>query len=151
MDFARIRSATGAQCDGILKYMPLTAEEMLGSARSVQQRIAQGISELQHEGAQLVGLGGFTSIVGKRIQTAEQADIAVTSGNSLTTYAGFKALEQISQWLNIAPSDEPVCVVGYPGSICLAISKLLLQRGFTLDLLHRNQHTPQAELLATCL
>ncbi len=116
MDFSRIRSATGAECDGIVRYMPLTAEEMLGSAREVQQRINQGILDLKEEGGvELVGLGGFTSIIGKRgVQTAETSPVPVTSGNSLTTYAGYKALEQIFQWLNISPSNEPVCIVGYP-------------------------------------
>lgn len=148
MDFARIQSATGAECDGVVRYMPLTAEEMLTSPKEVQKRIRDGINEFIEEGAELVGLGGFTSIVGKRgEQTAAQVSIPLTSGNSLTTYAAYKAFDQIVEWLDITPEHESICIVGYPGSICLSLSKLLLQRGFKLDLLHRSATKTAEELL----
>lgn len=149
VDFARIRSATGAECEGFVRYMPLMAEEMLATARKTQGRIIEGISELIGEGADLVGLGGFTSIVGKRgIDTAKKSPVPLTSGNSLTTYAGYKALEQIFEWLEITPEDERICVVGYPGSICLSLTKLLLERGFKVDVVHRSAATPREELLS---
>ncbi|HDJ1440436.1 Putrescine aminotransferase [Serratia rubidaea] len=148
MNFAKITSATGATCEGVIKYMPLVADEMLADARTIAGRVLQGIDELVADGAELVGLGGFTSIVGRRGEaTAEKSPVPVTSGNSLTTYAGYKALLQIQSWLDIQADREPVAIVGYPGSICLALSRLLLAQGFSLHLLHRPGHE-RAELLS---
>ncbi|WJV63385.1 aminotransferase class III-fold pyridoxal phosphate-dependent enzyme [Pectobacteriaceae bacterium CE70] len=149
MNFAKITSATGATCEGVIKYMPLVADEMLADARGIANRVVSGIEELVEDGAELVGLGGFTSIVGRRGEaTAEKSPVPVTSGNSLTTYAGYKALMQIQSWLDIQPEQEPVAIVGYPGSICLALSRLLLAQGFSLHLLHRAGHKDEDELLS---
>ncbi len=148
MDFARITSATGAEAEGIVRYMPLTAEEMLSAAKSVQQRVVEGIGEFVEQGADIVGLGGFTSIIGKRgMDTLKKSPVPLTSGNSLTTWAGYKALEQIIDWLEVNPEQERICIVGYPGSICLALAKLMLAKGFELDLVHRTAKTPKDQLL----
>ncbi|MGI0117431.1 aminotransferase class III-fold pyridoxal phosphate-dependent enzyme [Zooshikella sp. RANM57] len=148
IDFCRIKSINGASCEGVIHYLPLTAEEMLSSARTVQKRVLNGIEKLHEEGAELVGLGGFTSIVGKRgIETANQSNIPVTSGNSLTTYAAYKAFCQIFDWLEIHPENTQVAIIGYPGSICLALSKLLLDLGCKLDLVHSGSEKSKEELL----
>lgn len=137
VDFCRIQSPTGASCEGVVHYLPLTAKEMLASPREVQQRILDGIASLQEHNVELVGLGGFTSIVGKRgLVTADRAGVPVTSGNSLTTYAGYTVLRQVLERLQLDPSETRVAIIGYPGSICLALSKLLLQLGCDLDLVH---------------
>ncbi|MBU2704939.1 aminotransferase class III-fold pyridoxal phosphate-dependent enzyme [Zooshikella marina] len=148
IDFCKIKSITGATCEGVIHYLPLTADEMLSSARTVQKRIFDGIETLHKEGAELVGLGGFTSIVGKRgVETANQSCIPVTSGNSLTTYAAYKAFCQIFDWLEIQPNNTQVAIIGYPGSICLALSKLLLDLGCQLDLVHSGAEKSKEELL----
>ncbi len=137
-DFCRISSATGGACEGIVHYLPLTAEEMLNGAREVQRRVFDGIDALRGQGADLVGLGGFTSIIGNRgTHTAKHAGVPVTSGNSLTAYAGYRALNQVCEWLELKPEDTKVAIVGYPGSICLVLAKLLLADGYRLDLIHR--------------
>lgn len=149
MNFSRVQSATGAECEGRIAYLPLTAEEMLSAPREIQGRVLEGIGEFFAEGAQLVGLGGFTSIVGRRGEdTAERAPVPVTSGNSLTTYAGYKAVMQVVDWLEVSPTQETVAIVGYPGSICLALSRLLLVQGFRLMLVHRTADTAVETLLS---
>ncbi|WP_246842214.1 hypothetical protein [Hahella sp. KA22] len=42
VDFGRIQSPAGVSCEGIVHYLPLTAEEMLSTPRAVQQRIFEG-------------------------------------------------------------------------------------------------------------
>lgn len=148
MNFEKITSATGAQCEGVVKYMPLTAEEMLGHSKETLARIKQGVDELIEQGTEIVGLGGFTSIVGKRgIEVAQHSSTPVTSGNSLTTFASYKALDQIFEWLEVTPKSQTICILGYPGSISLALSHLLLRRGFNLCLVHRTESTPAEQLL----
>jgi acetylornithine/succinyldiaminopimelate/putrescine aminotransferase/predicted amino acid dehydrogenase len=138
VDFGRIRSASGAECEGFVQYLPLTAEEMLQKPRVILQRVVEGVDFMAGKGVDLVGLGGFSSIVGRRgVETAQQARIPVTSGNSLTAYAGFRALLQVFDWMRLRPEEQRVAIVGYPGSICLAMARLLLEMGVSLDLVHR--------------
>jgi 3-acetyloctanal aminotransferase len=138
MNFDRIVSATGAEARGQVKYLPLTAEEMLQDASGSLQRVIEGVAAFSAEGADLVGLGGFTSIVGRRgVDVAAASSVPVTSGNSLTAYAGYRALQQVMEWMQLRPADHRVVLVGYPGSITLVIARLLLEDGVELDLVHR--------------
>lgn len=137
-DFGRIVSARGAICEGIVHYMPLTAEEMLAQPRAIAQRVIEGVDSLKAQGAQLVGLGGFTAIVGNRgLQTLERTGVPVTTGNSLTAYAAYRNVLESMQRLEVKPEDSEVAVVGYPGSIALAIARLLGRDGCRLRLIHR--------------
>lgn len=137
-DFGRIVSARGAICEGIVHYMPLTAEEMLAQPRAIAQRVIEGVDSLKAQGAQLVGLGGFTAIVGNRgLQTLERTGVPVTTGNSLTAYAAYRNVLEAMQRLDVKPEDSEVAVVGYPGSIALAIARLLGRDGCRLRLIHR--------------
>lgn len=138
MDFARITSAQGAQCEGVVHYMPLTAEEMLAQPREMARRVIDGVNELKACGATLVGLGGFTGIVGNRgLLTLERAGVPVTTGNSLTAYAAWQNLLNAMQALGVEPAGQRVAIVGYPGSIALVAARLLARQGCELLLVHR--------------
>lgn len=148
-DFGRIVSATGATCEGILHYLPLTAEQMLSQPRTIAGRVLEGVHSLQQQGAQLVGLGGFTAIVGNRgLQTLDRSGVAVTTGNSLTAYAAYKNVLEAMARLEVAPDAAEVAVVGYPGSIALVIAKLLARDGCRLRLVHRGSAEQGRESLA---
>lgn len=137
-DFGRIVSARGVACEGILHYLPLTAAEMLAQPRAIASRVIEAVDSLKEQGAQLVGLGGFTAIVGNRgLQTLERTGVPVTTGNSLTAYAAYKNILEVMHNLGVQPADSEVAVVGYPGSIALAIAKLLGRDGCRLCLVHR--------------
>ncbi|MFW3896953.1 aminotransferase class III-fold pyridoxal phosphate-dependent enzyme [Pseudomonas bharatica] len=148
VDFGRIVSASGAECSGILQFMPLTAEQMLRQPRAIAERVLQGVNALKAEGAELVGLGGFTAIVGNRgLATMEQAEVAVTTGNSLTAFAAYANLLDSLSLLGVAPENAEVAVLGYPGSIALAVARLLAEQGCRLRLVHRgNQRQAEAQL-----
>jgi acetylornithine/succinyldiaminopimelate/putrescine aminotransferase/predicted amino acid dehydrogenase len=136
--FGRIASRCGASCEGVLQYMPMTAEEMLGQPRAIAERVVAAARELAQGGAQLVGLGGFTGIVGNRgLNTLEKAGVPVTTGNSLTAYASWQNVLQVFAQLELRPEDQEVAVVGYPGSIALVVAKLLARAGCRLRLVHR--------------
>lgn len=137
-DFGRIVSATGATCEGILHYLPLTAEQMLSQPRTIADRVLEGVQSLNAQGAQLVGLGGFTAIVGNRgLQTLDRSGVAVTTGNSLTAFAAYKNVLEAMARLDVSPAVCEVAVVGYPGSIALVIARLLARKGCRLRLVHR--------------
>ena len=148
VEFTRIVSACGAQCEGILQFMPLTAEQMLSQPRRIAERVVEGVNALKNEGAELVGLGGFTSIVGNRgQQTLERTQVPVTTGNSLTAYATYMNLLEVLSALDIAPEQAEVAILGYPGSIGLAVARLLAPKGCRLHLVHRDERQQPAVLL----
>lgn len=145
-EFGRIVSACGKHCEGTLQFMPLTAEQMLAQPRVIAERVLEGVNALQVQGAELVGLGGFTAIVGNRgLQTLERTSIPVTTGNSLTAYAAYRNLLDSMAALGVAPEDSEVAILGYPGSIALAVARLLATLGCRLRLVHRNQTRPSLE------
>lgn len=138
VEFSRIVSACGAQCEGILQYMPLTAEQMMSQPRRIAERVVEGVRALKGEGAELVGLGGFTSIVGNRgLQTLERTQMPVTTGNSLTAYATYMNMLDVLSFLEVPPEEAEIAVLGYPGSIALAVARLLAPLGCRLHLVHR--------------
>ena len=137
-DFTRITSAAGHQCQGSIQYMPLTAEQMMARPRQIAERVLDGVNALHQAGAQLVGLGGFTAIVGNRgLQTLERAAVPVTTGNSLTAYAAYQNMRETMEQLDIRPEEAQVVVAGYPGSIAQVVARLLLADGCRLHLVHR--------------
>lgn len=143
MDFGRIVAAGGAQCEGIVHYMPLTAEDMLARPREITQRVIDGVDALKASGAELVGLGGFTGIIGNRgLLTLERASAPVTTGNSLTAYAAWRNLLRAMTALGTTPAGQRVAIVGYPGSIALAVARLLARQGCELWLVHRGAAQP---------
>lgn len=147
-DFGNIVSACGSRCQGLLQFMPLTAEQMLAQPRAIAERVLEGVEALRGEGAELVGLGGFTAIVGNRgLQTLERAAVPVTTGNSLTAYAACRSLLDAMAALQVAPEDAEVAILGYPGSIALALAHLLSARGCRLHLVHRGGGHRAATLL----
>ncbi|MGW0906782.1 aminotransferase class III-fold pyridoxal phosphate-dependent enzyme [Streptomyces sp. NPDC002853] len=134
-----VTSATGATATGEVRHLPYTAQQLLARPTTARDLVVAEVSALREEaGAQLVGLGGATSIVGDRgLWTAERVGVPVTSGNSLTVYAAHAEIGHVVRLLGLAPESTRIAVVGYPGSIGLAIAKLLLGDGHPLDLVAR--------------
>jgi predicted amino acid dehydrogenase len=80
-----IKSITGAETEGWFIGCPLTPKQMLDDVDLAYKRIIQ-CAEMAHGlGAQIIGLGAFTSVVGDGgITVAKSSPIAVTTGNSYT-------------------------------------------------------------------
>jgi predicted amino acid dehydrogenase len=63
--------------------------------RFTYNRLNQAARMAERKGARIMGLGAFTSVVGDAgITVAHEADIAITSGNSLTVAATLEAAKQ---------------------------------------------------------
>ena len=76
-----------------------------------------------------MGLGAFTSVVGDAgITVANEADIAITSGNSLTVAMTLEAAKQAVQLMGATDLTQgKVMIVGATGSIASVCSRLLAQ------------------------
>jgi 3-acetyloctanal aminotransferase len=146
--FSSVVSATGARCEGDLRYLPHTAEDLLRRATDAVEFVVGQVRDLERSGAQLVGLGGATSIIGNRgLSTQRRVDVPLTSGNSLTTYSAHALLRSVIERLGRQPSDVEVGIVGFPGAIGLAMARLLLDDGCRLHLVHRKGRVRPEQLL----
>lgn len=137
--FTTVTSRSGATCRGEVRYLPHTAEQLLQGRGGTTAYLAREVRSLAANGARLVGLGGATSIVGNHgLRLSEQVDVPLTSGNSLTTFAAYRLVHSVLEALGEKPGDGEIGIVGFPGSIGLAMARLLAADGCRLLLVCRS-------------
>ncbi len=122
--------ATGQRIEGYLISLGATPRQMMSRGeRFTYQRLNQAARLAERLGARLMGLGAFTSVVGDAgITVAHEADIAITSGNSLTVAATLEAAKQAV--IRMGKDDltrGKAMVVGATGSIGSVCARLLAQ------------------------
>lgn len=144
-----IRSIIGAETEGWLVACPLTPRQMVEKlpVERVYERIVQSIEIGASMGADIVGLGAFTSVVGDGgITVASRSPIAVTTGNSYTIATACEGVLNACQLLDFDPGDATLAVIGATGSIGKTCARVL-SRSFTrLILVGRDQD--RTELVA---
>lgn len=118
--------------------------EMIGSPRQMvnaYQKTLAGCRLAKELGARIVGLGGFTSIVsgsqGEKL--AQEVDIAVTSGNSLTAALALAQLDCLLNRLGWDLGRRSVAVLGATGDIGRACVLALASRARRILLVARGE------------
>ena len=123
---------TGQKIEGQLLFIGGTPRELMARDPSfVYRRLIRASRMAERYGARLMGLGAFTSVVGDAgITVAQKADIAITSGNSLTVAATLETAKQAVVKMGNSLEDAhegKVMVIGATGSIGSVCSRLLAQ------------------------
>lgn len=121
---------TGQRIEGYLFSLAATPRQMMRhDERFTYDRLKKAAHMAERKGARIMGLGAFTSVVGDAgITVAHEADIAITSGNSLTVAATLEAAKQAV--INMGATDltkGKVMIIGATGSIGSVCSRLLAQ------------------------
>jgi acetylornithine/succinyldiaminopimelate/putrescine aminotransferase/predicted amino acid dehydrogenase len=124
---ARVVSATGESIFGEFIVVPRTAREMVELPRAQVAAEVRAAMDLAHSrGAQMVGLGAYTSIVTRGGHALAGHGVPLTTGNSFTTVAcaeGIQlALARLGERLG---TDTTAAVVGATGSIGRAMAFML--------------------------
>ena len=118
---------------GQLYEIPMSALEVLNDPDQTLMYMEEATATAISEGAQLIGLGSLTAIVGNHGEyLAEKSSIPITTGNSLTLYAALENMKRIINELGIADQSLKLTVVGIPGSIASAIALYLSKKDYTL-------------------
>lgn len=123
-----IRSLTGAQTEGWFIACPLTPRQMTQTVplNEVYDKIVQCAEITAKEGAQLIGLGAFTSVVGDGgITIAKRSPIPVTTGNSYTVATAIEGTRKACEELGMDLSESTLAVVGATGSIGKTCARIL--------------------------
>ncbi len=128
-----IVSATGAEAEGWLLSVGGTPKEMLAHPPEfTYSRLLEAAELSRHLGAQIMGLGAFTKVVGDAgVTVAKQAPLPVTTGNSYSASGALWAAHEALRRLGIAEVDGDgairgkAMVVGASGAIGSACARLL--------------------------
>lgn len=105
------------------------------------QKTRQAAAQARDLGAKLIGLGGFTSIVGgaQEERLPRELGVAATSGNALTAALALAQIQALFQKLNRPLASQRVAILGATGDIGQACTLGLSQHGVThFTLIARN-------------
>jgi predicted amino acid dehydrogenase len=129
-----IRSPTGAECEGWLITVGGTPKEMLAhSPEFTYSRLLAAAKMAEKLGAQIMGLGAFTKVVGDAgITVARRATIPVTTGNSYSASGALWAATEALRRMKLVEEPEKgkrvkakTMVVGATGAIGSVSARLL--------------------------
>jgi acetylornithine/succinyldiaminopimelate/putrescine aminotransferase/predicted amino acid dehydrogenase len=144
-----VRSATGAEAEGFILALPLLPEEMLRRGRRrMVAAIRRGVDLAARLGADVVGLGGFTTPLSGRGTAVLGRGPLVTTGNALTAAAAFQvaAMEMAARgrrWAQLR-----VAVLGARGSVGALLARLVAREQPRQLVLFGNPHSDPAPLQA---
>jgi predicted amino acid dehydrogenase len=119
---------TGQRIEGYLFTLCATPRQLLKHHEQfTYAKLNQVARMAERLGARILGLGAFTKVVGDAgITVAREADIAVTSGNSLTVAATLETAKQAVLRMGIADlTHGRAMIIGATGAIGSACARLL--------------------------
>ena len=123
-----VSPTTGQRIEGHLISLGATPRQMMTRGeRFTYDKLNKAARIAERKGARIMGLGAFTSVVGDAgITVAHEADIAITSGNSLTVAATLEAAKQAVVKMGATDLTQgKVMIIGATGSIGSVCSRLL--------------------------
>lgn len=128
-----ITSPTGAEAEGWLITVGGTPKELLAhSPEFTYSRLLDAAEIARKLGAQIMGLGAFTKVVGDAgITLAKRAPLPVTTGNSYSASGALWAAHEALNRLGISEVDDKgrlrgtTMVIGATGSIGSVCARLL--------------------------
>ncbi len=138
--------ATGKQIKGWFVACPFTPQRMLElPERTVYRKIIQTGRLAERLGADILGLGAFTSVVGDAGVTIAQAlDVPVTTGDAYTVAVAVQAVQEAARLMEIPLPRSVGAVVGATGSIGQVCAELLADQVGELYLIGRRRPALEA-------
>lgn len=122
-----VKSKQGNQTEGWLICCPLLPRQLIRLGEdAIMDKIIGAGKIAQELGAKMVGLGGYTALVGdKGLTVAKELDVAVTTGNSYTVASVIEAIYQAAESMNADLGEATVSIIGASGSIGSACARIL--------------------------
>jgi predicted amino acid dehydrogenase len=131
-----IKSPTGVEAEGWLISVGGTPKEIMShSPEFTYRRLLAAADMAKRLGAQIMGLGAFTKVVGDAgVTVAKRASLPITTGNSYSASGALWAAHDALLRLRLIPPHEgkqrvkfKAMVVGATGAIGSACSRLLVR------------------------
>ena len=136
-----VSQASGEAIKGWFVACPLTPARMLQlPEKTVYRKIIQTGRLAEKLGAQILGLGAFTSVVGDAgVTIARALEVPVTTGDSYTVAIAMEALGEAAQRMDISLPEATAAVVGATGAIGSLCAELLSENVRELYLIGRRE------------
>ncbi len=133
--------ATGKQVKGWFIACPYTPKRMLElPERTVYRKIIQTGRLAEKLGAQILGLGAYTSVVGDAgVTIANALEVPVTTGDSYTVTVAVDAIREAARVMEIPLQESTAAVVGATGAIGSVCAELLADDVARLYLIGRRE------------
>jgi len=146
-EISGVRSATGAETGGWFIGCPLTPDQMVKKMpiEKVYDRIVECCELAASQGASLIGLGAFTSVVGDGgVTIQKRSPIGVTTGNSYTVATAIQGTLKAAHLLDIDTKNSTLAVVGATGSIGKTCARILARDFGRVILVGRDRERTEA-------
>lgn len=126
-DITGVRSITGAQTKGFFVACMLTSRQFMELDERISVRKIVETAQLAQEmGADIIGLGAFTAVVGNGgVDLAREVDIAVTTGNSYTVATAVEGSLKAAAMMDVDLPEATATILGASGSIGRVCAHLL--------------------------
>jgi len=133
--------ATGKEIKGWFIACPYTPKRMMElPEQTVYRKIIQTGRLAEKLGAQILGLGAFTSVVGDAgVTIAKALEVPVTTGDSFTVMVAVDAIREAASVMDIPLKGATAAVVGATGAIGQVCAELLADDVERLYLIGRRQ------------
>jgi len=123
-------SKTGTAIEGWLIATSLTPEQMIRMGAEARAELMEKyMSEARKLGADIVGLGAFTSVISQGGQSVAGSGLNITTGNSLTAMASAETMLRYAVMRASNLDFERFAVVGAAGSVGRLVAFHLAHRG----------------------
>jgi len=134
-----ISEATGKEIKGWFLACPYTPRRMMElPEQMVYRKIIQTGRLAEKLGANILGLGAFTSVIGDAgVTIANSLDIPVTTGDSYTVTVAVDAIREAARIMEIPLNTATAAVVGATGAIGQVCAELLAENIERLYLIGR--------------
>src|SRR5512143_1362647 len=155
-------AATGKAIKGWFIACPYTPRRMLElPVGTVYRKIIQTGRVAEKLGAQILGLGAYTSVVGDAgVTIANALEVPVTTGDAFTVSIAVQAMGAAARAMEISLSNARAAIVGATGAIGRVCAELLATQVGSLQLIARDErklaqlaeglhHRSTAEVLIT--
>ena len=110
--------------------LPLTSQHFQDAWRTRQthwllKQIEEAAILAKQQGCQVLGLGGYTSILTRNGRRLKTPDLALTTGNALTVGMGMLSLQKAAKQLEIEPSASTLAIIGATGNIAATYALMM--------------------------
>lgn len=144
VSYGKIRFTKGAIAGEIVTVPVLPMQFAYLGEEKVLDLIEKAINLCVKKNSQIVGLGGFTSVIGNEGEVlSKRVDIPLTSGNTLTASLALDGIYKAAYIMGVHLSDATVAVIGATGDIGSICTEILSKKVNKLNIAARNEQRLQ--------
>jgi len=134
------KDLNGNSIDGWIVVCPFTTRHMVKNRQLAKHRVMQTIRFAEKIGAEVVGLGAFTSIVtDSGLATSGKTRSYITTGNAYSAAIAIENLITLLEKIGKDISESTVAVVGGAGSVGTGCSKVLARKSHRLIIVDKHK------------